>query len=251
VLEAVASLSAERVKELGRSFGFDRVGIARAGLGWTGKNTCLIDLQSGSWFFLGIVVTDLDLEADRSIEDHCAGCNRCLEVCPTGALREPYLLDANRCLSYWTIEHRGAVASEIRPHLKTELFGCDICQEVCPWNRWDSLPPGDPALAGLGRYEQLDLGHLMEMGEEEYRLWFKGSPIKRARREGLRRNTILLSANLGRRDLLPKIRRCLDDPDEGVREAAAWALERLNAFPSPCPLPPKGGEEKGEGGWTA
>ncbi|HSM13823.1 MAG TPA: tRNA epoxyqueuosine(34) reductase QueG [Thermoanaerobaculia bacterium] len=199
---------------------------ARAGLGAIGKNTNLIHPEAGSWFLIAELLTTLDLAPDRPVADLCGECSRCLEACPTGALPEPWRLDARRCISYWTIEHRGEIAPAIRPQLADRVFGCDICQEVCPWNR-DPEPAAHPELAVPARRLGLDLVGLLALPEPGYREAFRGSPMKRAKSEGLRRNAALALA--GRED--PPARAALEraergDPSPVVRAAASWARRR-------------------------
>ncbi|MBD3161734.1 MAG: tRNA epoxyqueuosine(34) reductase QueG, partial [Candidatus Latescibacteria bacterium] len=160
---------------------------AAAGIGWIGKHTNVIDPDRGSWFFLGEIFTNLPLPRDAPISDHCGSCVRCIEICPTDAIDEPYRLDATKCLSYWNIEHRGEIDSAIRPAMENWIFGCDLCQEVCPWNR-EPAPAAEsrfePRRANLGR----PLRDWIDCGPEEYRDRFRRSAVKRARYDGFRRN---------------------------------------------------------------
>jgi len=168
---------------------------ASAGLGWTGKNTNLIAPGLGSYFFIGIVLTTAELAPDAEIPDRCGTCTACLDACPTGAFVAPYTLDARRCVSYLTIEHRGDIDESLHSGVGGWLFGCDVCQEVCPWNR-HAPPARDPALAPgepPGSPESL-----IAMTEEAFRERFRGSAIKRARREGLARNARIVVGNRGR-----------------------------------------------------
>ncbi|MGH7336966.1 MAG: tRNA epoxyqueuosine(34) reductase QueG, partial [Myxococcota bacterium] len=161
---------------------------ARAGLGAVGKNTNLLNPRFGSWFLLGELLTTLDLAPDAPLADLCGDCHLCLDACPTGALPAPYRLDARRCLSYWTIEHRGEIDREYRPHVAERLFGCDICQEVCPWNRREMPPANEPEMRLEGARRELDLAGLLGLTPAAYRDGFRGSAMERARRDGLRRN---------------------------------------------------------------
>ena len=197
---------------------------ARAGLGWIGKNTNLIAVGGGSYFFIGTVLTTAALVADGPATDHCGTCTACLDACPTQAFVGPWVLDARRCLAYLTIEHRGDVADEWKPEMRDWLFGCDVCQEVCPWNR-KAPPAREPALAPSAPLPSLEA--LLEMDEAAFRARFRGSAMSRARRAGLARNAALLLGNRGDRAAEPALRRALDDPDSSVRSAAAWALARL------------------------
>ncbi|MCM2269833.1 MAG: tRNA epoxyqueuosine(34) reductase QueG [Thermoanaerobaculia bacterium] len=160
---------------------------ARAGLGAVGKNTMLLHPEAGSWFLLGELLTTVELVADPPMADLCGDCSRCLEACPTGALAAPYRLDANRCLSYWTIEHRGEIPEPMRPYLRDWVFGCDVCQEVCPWNR--AVPPATaPEFEVAAERRDLDLAGLLGLQPPEYRDRLRGSPLRRAKLEGLQRN---------------------------------------------------------------
>jgi len=196
---------------------------ARAGLGAIGKNTNLLHPEVGSFFLLGELLTTLALAPDVPVADLCGSCTKCLDACPTGAFPEPWRLDAGRCLSYWTIEHRGEIDASMRPGVSEWVFGCDVCQEVCPWNRRGAAVDHPELRIGEVRRE-LDLLGLLNLGEDAYRRAFRGSPMKRAKREGLRRNAALALA--GRSDR--QVRRSLEaaevgDPSPVVRAAAAWA----------------------------
>ncbi|MGE3842943.1 MAG: tRNA epoxyqueuosine(34) reductase QueG [Vicinamibacterales bacterium] len=165
----------------------ERVYAQYAGLGWIGKNTCLINLEQGSWLFLAEVLCSLDLEPDEPEYDHCGTCTECLKACPTGALVEPGVLDANRCLSYWTIEHRGPLPEPWQRAIGAHIYGCDICQEVCPWN---VAPPlaSDPAWQPRPVFDRVALATLSDLPDDTLRHALKGSPMRRAKLEGLRRN---------------------------------------------------------------
>lgn len=168
---------------------------ARAGLGAVGKNSMLLHPEAGSWFLLGELLLTVELAPDTPFADLCGDCTRCLDACPTGALPAPYRLDANRCLSYWTIEHRGEIAEEVRPQLRDWVFGCDVCQEVCPWNA-RARPVAAPEFAVPEGRRSLDLAGLLALDPEAYRERLRGSPLKRAKLEGLRRNAALTLAAL-------------------------------------------------------
>lgn len=175
---------------------------ARAGIAAIGKNTMALHPEHGSWFLIGVLLTTLDLPADRPLADLCGACTRCLDACPTDALPQPYRLDARRCISYWTIEHRGEIDPAIRPHLGEWVFGCDICQEVCPWNR--ELSPVERAESTVPEGRRgLDRSALLELAEADLRDLLRSSPLWRARPEGLRRNaghSLAASAGAGRDD---------------------------------------------------
>jgi epoxyqueuosine reductase len=199
----------------------------RAGLGWFGKNTMLIDKRHGSYFFLGALLLDLELAPDPPHEaSHCGTCTACLDACPTGAFVAPGMLDSRRCLSYLTIELKGAVPEEMRPAMTEWLFGCDVCQEVCPWNR--KAPPGrEPELAPRPDLVAIDPLELMGMTEEEFRQRFRGTALWRTKRRGLLRNAAFILGNRGDPAALSALRRALDDPEPVIREAARWAIDRL------------------------
>jgi epoxyqueuosine reductase len=191
----------------------------RAGLGWIGKNTMLIDKRRGSYFFLGALLLDRELRPDPPhLASHCGTCTACLDACPTDAFAGPGWLDARRCISYLTIELKSAVPDELRPGVGDWLFGCDVCQEVCPWNRHDSSEP-----------EAVDPVELLGLGEEEFRRRFRGTALSRPKRRGLLRNAAIVLGNTAGPEALPALERALADPEPLVREAAAWALARLKA----------------------
>jgi epoxyqueuosine reductase len=197
---------------------------ARAGLGWIGKNTMLLHPELGSWFFIGALLTTADLDPDEALPDRCGTCRACLEACPTGAFPAPYILDARRCISYLTIEHRGSIPEDLRPLVGEWLFGCDICQEVCPWNR---KAPRTREAAFLPRGEPPGLRDLVEMTEEEWRARVGGTALTRPKRGGLLRNAAVVAGNQKAPEAIPALRRALGDPDPVVREQAAWALARI------------------------
>ena len=199
---------------------------ARAGLGAVGKHTNLLHPEHGSWFLLGELLLTLELPPATPLADLCGSCTRCLEACPTGALPEPYRLDANRCISYWTIEHRGTIPTAIRPLLHDWVFGCDLCQEACPWNAAPATTD-HPELQLPAARRELDLAALLGLDRGRYVELFRGSPLKRAKRSGLRRNAALAMAHRGDRRYVPALIAALDDPDAELRRHVAWALGRL------------------------
>jgi epoxyqueuosine reductase len=166
----------------------DKAWAQRAGLGWVGKHTNLITPELGSWVFLGEILTTLELQPDPPATDHCGDCTRCIEACPTDAIVQPYVLDANRCIAYLTIEHRGEIAPELAGHFDGWIFGCDVCQDVCPWNRKFGQPSSEEAFLPREGYLVPDLKSWKELTEVEFDREFADSPIHRARRDGLRRN---------------------------------------------------------------
>jgi epoxyqueuosine reductase len=197
-----------------------------AGLGWIGKNTMLIDPRAGSYFFLTAILTDLDLPVSTPLEvDHCGTCTACLDACPTDAFVEPRVLDASRCISTLTIEDHGPVPHHLRSGIGDWVFGCDVCQEVCPWNRH---APGstEPAFQPRGGAATLDLAELLGLDEVAFRRRFKGSPLLRAKRHGLARSAAIALGNRPDPAGFPALVAALADAESIVREAAAWALER-------------------------
>lgn len=202
----------------------------RAGLGWFGKNTNLINPQRGSFFFIGSLFVALELRPSAPFEaDRCGSCTRCLDACPTDAFDGPRRLDARKCISYLTIENRGAIPEPLRPLMGELLYGCDICQEVCPWNVKfaRALPDESPfkARAALGGKEAWTLAReILGMKQEEFSQAFKGSPMKRAKLRGLTRNAAVVLGNLGTQEDVALLGRALDDEEPLVREHAAWAL---------------------------
>ncbi|HKS07860.1 MAG TPA: tRNA epoxyqueuosine(34) reductase QueG [Gemmatimonadaceae bacterium] len=202
----------------------------RAGLGWFGKNTMLINPKRGSFFFLGALFTTLDLAADEPFAtDHCGTCTRCLEACPTGAFVEPRVMDATKCISYLTIEHRSAMPSELRSHVSGLVFGCDICQDVCPWNeKFASMPRAD-ALAPRDDRVTPDLREWLSMTDEQFRARFRGSAMTRAKRRGLARNVAVALGNRRDEADVPALVTALrGDPESLVRMHAAWALGQFD-----------------------
>jgi epoxyqueuosine reductase len=243
----------------------ERVAAKYAGLGWLSKNTCLINQRAGSWLFLGVILTDLELEPSLAADDElprdmCGTCRRCIDACPTGAIVEPYVLDARRCIAYLTIELRGSIPEEFRPAMGNMVFGCDICQDVCPWNRKAPVTPLAEFLSrricapeqssrfpetevvqesapGVRDAESLfnpPLEWLISLDEEEYRKIFRGSPVKRAKRRGLIRNVCVALGNsrieTGSAEHLRitrKLQALAESEDEIIAEHARWALARL------------------------
>ncbi len=202
---------------------------ALAGLGWIGKNTMMISKKLGSFTLLGGLLLDLELEPDARHEtNHCGTCTRCLDACPTSAFDGAYRLDANRCISYWTIEHRGTIAEEFADRLDGWLFGCDICQDVCPWNR--KAPRGKtPELSAGDEWVNVDLIELLEADDEAISRRLRGTAFKRAKRSGLLRNAALILGTRGVVEAIPALAARTLDRDPVVREAAVWAIERIES----------------------
>lgn len=200
---------------------------ARSGLGVQGKNTNLLHREWGSYFLLGEILLTLDLEPGDTLSDICGRCTRCLDLCPTGALPEPYRLDANRCISYWTIEHRGDFPEAVKEMVGDWVFGCDICQEVCPWN-YKAAEGDHERLRMPAERRELDLQGLLGLDREGYVARFIKSPMKRAKLEGLKRNAAVAMGNRGSSTYVPALSAALqEEPDEVVRRHAAWALGRI------------------------
>jgi epoxyqueuosine reductase len=199
---------------------------ARAGLGWFGKNTCLLNRSHGSYFFLGALLLNLALPPDTPTTAHCGTCSRCLEICPTGAFQGPYSLDARRCISYLTIELRGPIPHEFRPAIGNWIFGCDLCQEVCPWNR---KPPEitEPTFLPRAGLQSPELRRLLYLTQAEFSELFRRSPVKRARRRGLLRNVCVALGNSEDAGAIPDLIWALGHEEPLVRGHAAWALGRL------------------------
>jgi epoxyqueuosine reductase len=216
----------------------ERALAARAGLGWFGKNTNLLHPERGSLFFLGVLLTTLELQPDEPLPDRCGTCTACVEACPTEAILPDLTLDARRCISYLTIELRGAVPEPLRSQMGAHLFGCDICQDVCPWVRSFS-PVGDPAFGPRPELERPKLAPLLELSPEQFAQRFKSSAVKRAKYAGFLRNVAVAMGNSGNPRFIPALQRALDHPEPLVREHAAWALRKLAAaagLPAPNKL---------------
>jgi epoxyqueuosine reductase len=218
----------------------ERVFAAYAGLGWIGKNTCLIHPQHGSYLFLGVLLTDLALEPDAREPDHCGTCTACLDACPTGAFAAPYELDATRCISYATIEARGPIPESMRAKHGNWVFGCDVCQEVCPWNLRErrKLPP-DPIglrerIAPRAQWVRPSIEWILELDEEAWRAATHKTALRRTRYRGLIRNALVAAGNTRDAGLTKSIRRHLESPDPLIAEHARWALAQL---PPDRPLP--------------
>ncbi len=196
---------------------------AAAGLGWQGKHTNLVSRDLGNWFFLGAIFTTLDLPEDAGEADHCGSCRACLDICPTDAFPAPYQLDARRCISYLTIEHKGPVDPDLRPLMGNRIYGCDDCLAVCPWNKFaqDAHQAGYAARPDLAAPQ---LAELAALDDAAFREKFRGSPIKRIGRDRFVRNVLYAIGNSGQPGLAPSARALTGDPDPTVRDAAEWAL---------------------------
>ena len=203
----------------------DRAAAARAGLGWFGKNGNILNSTYGSWLLLGQILTDLPLTTDPPLAKTCGQCARCIPACPTDAIVAPYVVDNRRCISYLTIEHKGAIPTEFRAAMGNWVFGCDICQEVCPVNR-KAKATGDPNF-GRTDLSAVDLIELLDLTDEQFRRRFAGTPVMRAKRVGMQRNACIALGNSGDRSAVPALTRALDTALPLVRAHAAWALGRI------------------------
>jgi epoxyqueuosine reductase len=206
----------------------ERVYAKYAGVGWIGKNTCIIHQQKGSWLFLGVILASIELAPDVPAPDRCGTCTRCIEACPTDAILAPYRLDSNRCISYLTIEKRGSIPEELRAGMGHHIFGCDICQDVCPWNR-KAPATSSPEFQARPGLVNPALEWLAEMSAEEFREAFRASPIRRTKRSGLRRNVAIAIGNSKNRELLPLLDPMTADEDPSLSEAAKWARAQFVA----------------------
>src|SRR6202161_4721515 len=217
----------------------ERVAAKYAGIGWIGKNTCIINQKIGSWLFLGVILTSVDLTPGVPAPDRCGSCTRCIEACPTNAFIAPYQLDSNKCIAYLTIEKHGAIPQDqdkdknedLRSGMGRHIFGCDICQDVCPWNR---KAPATSAAEFQPREELVNpaLDWLAEISMEEFRRTFRGSPVRRAKRSGLRRNAVIAMGNSGDRKFVATLKKLSEDSDPIVAEHARWAVAALRSDPS-------------------
>ena len=196
-----------------------------AGLGWVGKNTLLLNRRLGSWFFLAALLINVELDYDTPMaQDHCGTCDACIQACPTQAFVQPRVLDASRCISYLTIEHRSQIPVSLRNDMGDWLFGCDVCQDVCPWNNKAETAATDALLADEAQPESMDLRQLFELDDIQFRQRFRKTPLWRIRRRGLLRNAAIVLGNQRDSANIPALRQGLRDPEPLVREACAWAL---------------------------
>jgi epoxyqueuosine reductase len=199
---------------------------AAAGLGWQGKHTNLVSRQFGSWLFVGSIFTTLPMEPDTPEDDHCGSCHACLDICPTAAFPAPYRLDARRCISYLTIEHKGPIARELRPLMGNRIYGCDDCLAVCPWNKFASAGR-EAKLAARVALREPELSELARLEDPAFRTLFAKTAIKRIGRDRFVRNVLIAIGNSSNPALAPEAERLLHDPSPLVRGAAVWALARL------------------------
>ncbi len=199
----------------------------RAGLGWIGKNTCLIHPQKGSYFLLAEILLGLEIEPDTPfVTDHCGTCTRCIEACPTEAILPNRSLDARRCISYLTIENKGDIPADLRPKMQDWIFGCDICQQACPWNKF-SAPAGDASFQPSAGSAPTDLIATLALTPQSFNRQFKRSPIQRAKRRGFLRNASVALGNLGNEEAIPALETARNDSEPLVRDHANWAIEQI------------------------
>ena len=201
---------------------------ALAGAGWHGKSTMLINERLGTWFFLAEILTTLQLPSDEPARDRCGTCTRCIDACPTGAITAPYKLDARRCISYLTIELKGAIPLELRPLIGDRIFGCDDCLDACPWNRFANTAR-ESAFAARRSTTAFALRDYLRLSDDEFRAIFRNSPIKRIKRRGFLRNVCVALGNVGTIDDLPALEQATRDPEPLVAEHARWAIEQIAA----------------------
>jgi len=217
----------------------ERAYAEAAGIGWIGKNTCLINQQQGSWFFLGELLTNLELPLEEPVPDRCGTCTRCLDACPTGAFIAPYQLDARKCISYQTIELRGTIPEEDRAGINGHIFGCDICQDVCPWNsshKRRAVATHEPDFLPLPIFKSEAnslLETLAQLGPEDFTSKFSESPIRRTKYQGLLRNAAVALGNIGAESALPALRTIARSRDPVISEHANWAIERITSRANP------------------
>jgi epoxyqueuosine reductase len=205
-----------------------------AGVGWIGKNTCVLNQQQGSWLLLGVIVTSLELAQDAVLvpaADRCGSCTRCIDACPTDALIAPRQMDASRCIAYLTIEKKGNIAEELRPLMGRQVFGCDICQDVCPWNRRAPIAASG-ALPARTELVNPALNWLASMDGAAFNRWFRGSPLERTRRKRVLRNVAIAMGNSGDPTFVSQLQTWQAGDDEVLAEAASWALKRIDELAS-------------------
>ncbi len=199
---------------------------ALAGIGWQGKHTNLVSREHGSWLFLGAILTSAEIAPDAAEDDHCGSCRRCLDICPTAAFPEPYQLDARRCISYLTIEHKGPIARELRPLMGNRIYGCDDCLAVCPWNKFAEAGR-ETKLAARAETDNPPIAELLALDDAAFRKRFAGTPLKRSGRDRFVRNAAIAAGNSGETSLAAHLVPLLGDGSPLVRGAAVWALARL------------------------
>lgn len=206
---------------------------ALAGIGWQGKSTMLLNQELGTWFFLGEILTTLELPADAPQANRCGSCTRCITACPTSAITAPYNLDARRCISYLTIELKGSIPEEMRPLIGDRIYGCDECLDACPWNRFAKASRESAFMAREGT-SSIQLRDFLDLDEERFRSLFKDSPIKRIKRRGFLRNVCVVLGNIGTHEDLPALERAAIDPEPLIAEHAVWAVAQIHRRQQPA-----------------
>jgi epoxyqueuosine reductase len=201
---------------------------AESGLAWQGKSTMCLNERLGTWFFIGVILTSLELEPDPPVKNRCGKCTRCIDVCPTRAIVEPYRLDARRCISYLTIENKGPIPIEFRKAIGDRIYGCDDCLEVCPWNRF-AEQSSEAKFYLPDQVQRLSLGKLASLTETEFRSLFRNSPIRRIKRTRFVRNVCIALGNVGTEQDLPVLRNLAQGPDPLIAEHAQWAVQQIEA----------------------
>jgi len=201
---------------------------AAAGAGWHGKSTMLIHPELGTWFFIAQILTTLEIAPDEALPDRCGKCTRCIDACPTGAITAPHQLDARRCISYLTIELKGSIPVEFRPLIGDRIYGCDDCLTACPWNRF-AQASNESAFAARTGTTGMSLVDYLSLSEDEFRILFRKSPIKRIKRRGFLRNVCVALGNTGGPDDLPALRHAAADPEPLIAEHAEWAIEQITS----------------------
>jgi epoxyqueuosine reductase len=219
----------------------ERDHAAQAGIGWHGKSTMLIDPRLGTWFFLGEILTTLELPPDPPQRDRCGKCNRCIATCPTGAITAPHRLDAPRCISYLTIELKGSIPLELRPLIGDRIFGCDDCLDACPWNRFAQVSR-ETAFSARHSMMDMSLRDYLKLSDVEFRHLSRNSPIKRIKRRGFLRNVCVALGNVGDVSDIPALERAAADPEPLIAEHATWAIQRIRerrkeSLPRVCSIP--------------
>src|SRR5437588_5061736 len=213
----------------------ERDHAAAAGIGWHGKSTMLLNREFGTWFFLAEILTSLDFAPDTVEKNYCGQCTRCIDACPTGAITAPHQVDARRCISYLTIELKGAIPIELRPLIGDRIYGCDDCLEACPWNRFASV--SREASFAATPATRMPLRDYLALDDMQFRALFRRSPIKRIKRRGFLRNVCVALGNIGNRGDLPALQRAASDSEPLIAEHAIWAIERIESrFPSESPV---------------
>ena len=210
----------------------ERIFAKYAGIGWIGKNTCILNEALGSWLFLGVMLTSIGLPPDMPPPDRCGSCTRCLDACPTNAFPAPYQLEATRCISYLTIEKRGTIPEEFRIGIGRQVFGCDICQDVCPWNRTTPITH-EQGFASRSELVNPELDWLVRLTPDQFQDVFRGTPVTRTKLAGLLRNVAIAMGNSGEEKFLPNLQVLAQNPNPIVTDAALWAIHRLHLQPEP------------------